>query len=252
MVAPDAFLQGAPMTIETFFRPILYSVSLGFLGLGAYFLVLNNDGSTSAFVVGVTVLLLTRLSEIEKFDFGLAGVKAEMRKAVDDAKASVAQLHDLAEVVSSMLVREIVSSGRWGGITPIKQRDMVDELIAGLRKTGLASERIEKIVALKEPWDHFDYAHWVWREADRLLPPEREQLRRDFTEPLLNKGLGYEPDAEAFATFVASAGLKSPELQQRLEDFRHYEQQKTHRRPTAWYNRYEPTQTTAVKTPASG
>lgn len=228
---------------DSIFKPILYLVGLGILGVFIYLILSGNELSENkwlTFLAGITVLICTRLSDIIKFNVGKDGVSAEMERAVREAQATVAQLHDMAELFATISVQQIVGSGRWSSTTPRVQREMIEKIEHVLTTIDMPKAKIDAVLSQQEPFDDFDYFDFVTKDAQqRTSDPIRAAWSAFFT-PYFDKGIGHRPTIEQTEKFLQDNDLITPDVEERLKDWKYYRQHKRHRRRDLWEARYQP------------
>ncbi|MGO6884926.1 MULTISPECIES: hypothetical protein [Rhizobium] len=72
-----------------------------------------------AFVL-VFAVLATRLDDIRDLTFGPTGLAAKLEKQLEEARATVKQLQDFAEVFAARSVQQIAGDNRMSGLQPKK------------------------------------------------------------------------------------------------------------------------------------
>ncbi|WVT74002.1 hypothetical protein QM996_02490 [Sinorhizobium chiapasense] len=204
------------------------------MGLFVYFLF--NDGSSEnkwmTFMGSFLLLICTRLADLLKVNLGKDGFTAEMQAAIDEAKATVTQLHALAELFAKVSVEQVVSGGRWGGTSRREKRLMIESITDGLKSIGLTEAKIAEVRAVQEPWDSLDYFSYVSQQINTNNDPGVSQLWNTFYLPY--SGTMNRPSLEDLERWINANHLMTDELRERLTDWRHYRQHKTHRRRDVW------------------
>lgn len=226
--------------IDSLFKIPCYAIGLGLFGLFAYLIVTEKSGAYLTLIAAALVLIMTRLPDIESLRlFGDKGLVTEMRKAVNDTQATLAQLHEVADLFARVTVHQIKNGGRWGGHTHKVQDDTIAEIVAALRSLDVDNARVESIIAIKRPVDRFDYFHYVIRAAHAVMNEEQSKAWQEYSKPFINMGIGHQPNPEATEAFLAEQGLLSGEVAERLADYKQYWNNGTHRRVELWNNSYK-------------
>lgn len=161
-----------------------------------------------------------------------------MQKAVDDAKASVEQLHSLAELFAQVSIQQIAFGERWGGTSRKVQSDMINGIADGLADIGMPAPKMKAILDAQKPAYAFDYFHIVMRAAKKVMNGEQRAAYEIWSESFHNKGIGFEPNPATTETFLAETGIAAEEVTGRLLDFKHFQATGTHRRTELWFANY--------------
>jgi hypothetical protein len=208
---------------------VFYLMAVAFLGLFAYLLFESRDGQLLSILAALVSLLGSRMREVLKFKFSATGIEAEMRSLIDEAKATLEQLHLLAISQSKILLESVQAAGRWGGGSTQKDKELMrTNIIMTLQKLGVASDKIAEVLAVERRYVHFDYYLAV---THGLRPSDTNRPAWDaFFSHDKRKGIGYEPSPDELEAFLISIGLVDDKVKEFLLDYRHYDKTNTHRR----------------------
>lgn len=209
---------------------IFYTLAVAFLGLFAYLLFESREGQLLSILAALVALLGSRMKDVLKFKFSATGIEAEMQSLLDEAKATVTQLHLLAVNQAKILLESVQAAGRWGGGSSRQDKErMRTTVVETLTRLGVERSQIEEVLAVERRYVHFDYAHAVTHD----LKPTQDKIAdwNDFFSDRKRKGIGSEPKPDELEAFLDSIGLLDWELKERLDDYRHYDQTGSHRRP---------------------
>jgi hypothetical protein len=209
---------------------IFYMMAVTFLGLFAYLLFQGRDGQLLSILAALVSLLGSRMREVLKFKFSATGIEAEMRSLIDEAKATLEQLHLLAINQSKILLESVQAAGRWGGGSTQKDKELMrTNILMTLKKLGVEPDKIAEVLAVEHRYVHFDYYLAVTRN---LRPSETNRSAwDDFFSHDKRKGIGFEPSPDELEAFLVSVELVDDEVKEFLVDYRHYDRTSTHRRP---------------------
>ncbi len=220
-------------------RNIFYALCVAFLGLFGYLVLYGKEGQFFTLLASLLSLLASRFNDVIKFKLSGASLEGEMREVLQEARATVSQLHLLAEELSKTILWSIQAHGRWGGTSPKTQNDMRGKVIATLKNLGVGSEKISEVVAVEYPYIDFDYAMYVTRPLNSSLQGEDRQKWNEFFSADKRKGIGYEPKPGELEEFLKSVNLLDAETKERLEDYSYFLKHRKHRRPDQWDKRLE-------------
>jgi hypothetical protein len=206
-------------------------MTVAFLGLFAYLLFNGRDGQLLSIVAALVSLIAPRMKDVLSFKISATGIEAEMRSLIDEAKATVEQLHLLAISQSKILLESVHAAGRWGGGSTWEDKKLMRaNILATLEKLGVESEKIDEVLSVERRYVHFDYSHAVTHDLHSRLSQENMATWNDFFSPRKRKGIGFEPGPDELETFLQGVGLLDDEVRERLEDYRHYDRTNSHRR----------------------
>jgi hypothetical protein len=217
---------------------VFYVAAIGFMGLLAYLLIKGQDGQFLALMAAIIALLGSRIKDLLKFELSPKGLKTELRSLIDEAKATVAQLHTLAIEQSKIALQTIHAAGRLGGGSTDRNKEKMRQgLIDTLTKIGVVKDKIEEVLSVEQPTVAFDYAYYVTTPLQGRVPLDRRPEWDAFFSHKIRKGIGTEASPDELDRFLSSMGMLDGEVTERLADYRHYLQTHTHRRPEAWLDR---------------
>jgi hypothetical protein len=116
-------------------------------------------------------------ANLDKFKyFKVLGTEGELRTAVDDAYAAIAQLRDLGIALSSPIVDDLAVSGRLLQYLPLKYKlERVATIAETLRKLGASEKEIDGVTATLYGRVTQDHIVKILRSL-RTSNPEKEQL----------------------------------------------------------------------------
>jgi hypothetical protein len=161
------------MTIDSVFKVNFSIAALACAGFLAFMVYEDRNGQIAITILLILLLLATRLSELRKLTFGASGIAAEMREvkaAIEEAKATVAQLHIVTELFARATLRGLYAEGRWGGSTLKAKREMRDLIEDSVRKLEMSETQIKSILNAGYEFEHFDHIRYI------LLPLEDGSL----------------------------------------------------------------------------
>lgn len=214
------------------------NAALAAAGVACLFLgviTLWQKGDLAAAGTGLTAGLVFLLaSSIERFEVlkGL-GVEARTRKlddAITQANATVEQLRDLAAAVSQVALTELMSSSFFDGATLSTRLSLHDKLLATLKKLDLSNAQMEEADSnwrkgIGVIYHRIIHHHLAQREKKNNVnfqaPKESLQAAKDF-QALLKFDEWAAPTPEAMEAFISERNLMTLELQDWINDYKHF------------------------------
>ncbi|NGO51633.1 hypothetical protein [Allomesorhizobium camelthorni] len=206
------------------------------LGMLVFLVLKGWDGQTITLIAAALCLLGSRFADVITLKLSPTGIHAEMQRALDDAKATVSQLHILAEEQARLVLQIVQGGGRWGGQSRAQNEALKRRMFDGLRRIGIEEDRLDRISEAEYPFIRFDYASDVTRG---LAPSDEHQKKKwnEFFNADRRKGIGYEPSPSELEDFLNQIGLVTEDVKERLEDYKYYDAEKSHRRRDVWLSR---------------
>jgi len=222
-----------------FWRHTFYGAVVVFLVIFLYLLLSGKEGLYITLLAAFVCLVAARFDDIVKFKFSKDGLEGEMREVIDEARATVGQLGMLGEQLSKVILWSMQGSGRYGGMSTASQQQMRETVVSTLKKLGVNDARIADVVSVEYPFIDFDYSYFVTRGLGGNLQEEDRQKWNAFFSSEKRKGIGYEASPDELEELLGSLNLLTDDVKERLEDYRHFLKNRTHRRPDVWNNRFE-------------
>lgn len=218
-----------------FWRHAFYSLAVTLIAIFVYLLLQGRDGQFLALLAAFMCLVAARFDDIAKFKLSKDGLEGEMRQVLDEAKATLEQLHSVAETQSRMILWSMQAHGRWGGFDFDSQTEMRETVVANLRALGVSQAKIDAVLSVEHPYIDFDHASFVTNAVDTTsFNVDTTAAWNEFFSPDIRKGFGCQPSPDELEAFLAKWNLITGEVNERLTDYRHYLATRTHRRPDAW------------------
>ncbi len=211
-------------------------------GLFVY-LIIVDAGAGQYSAVGVLLVfavIATRIDEITNLTFSATGVQAELARTLREAEATISQLQRIAEVFGQISVQQITLSNRWDGLSSKEKREAIARIERELKGIDLTDDRIEKVLSTQRDYDRFDYYLWVAQTLP--APPTVEQVTAftSFSSAFPNASASAVPSIGDVEAFLKEHGIATGEWMERLNDWKQYEHDQTHRRIDLWDNRHAP------------
>lgn len=199
-------------------------------------------------IVGLGVMLIGSMPELQKLSVDLLGGKltAEAREVITEARDVTEELRKFAKFFGTEALKQIVSSGRWGGAGTLKEKfDNQETLLAFLSDLGLSKNDIQEVRASVSMWHRIDYCSVI---GDIVLGKYPQLSQTEWTSfwEKWNGSLDRPPPSE-LKEFLEQHDWDDPQLWAWFEDYEHYWETNTHLRPDEFRRRAEVQETVRSK-----
>jgi len=176
--------------------------------------------------------IFANVDKIDNFKASPNGFQAQMKQVqtvLDDTKATVESLRELATMVASLQVDMLASQGRWDPDLP-HQDQQKEQLLDNLKNLGLTPKQLEKVETADSSWIMRDYAFGVLMPLSGSDHEKAAAYEKAFSE-------GRRPTPDECEELLNRFHIDDAEHKELLEDYRYYIQHQKHRRPDVWHNR---------------
>jgi hypothetical protein len=220
-------------------------ITVVFLGLTFWLLLVDKTSygrSGIAFLTAALCVVFGHIGSIASFKAMPTSFEAKMREVaevVDDAKATLKNLHEIAAMAGATLIDVNAGMGRFGGGTTTAMKDARRaKIIQSLKSVALSKEELALVATADKEWVAIDYCQGIFAgwASQRNLTPDEQAAWGEFSKAW--KGIGGRwpsPDeCHAFMDKLTITDLVAREL---LEDYRYYVKHGEHRRPQVWSDR---------------
>ena len=207
------------------------------VGLAVMFGVMGKPTEMGIVVlVGAIVLAFLNIDKIQRFKG--AGFEAEMKRAVEEANATIEQLREVAATASEAILTDLMAGNFMSGTTLEKRLELHDQLMGNLRDIGASEKQIEKADEMWEKGIAIIFHRGIrvvleGRENPHQINTKAEeyvlQASREFQE-LLKFEEWKTPPSDELREFVNSKGVMNPKVDELLKDYSEFEKSGTFRR----------------------
>lgn len=203
------------------------------------FVLYRDPGRYSAafvlFLGAAISLLVSNIDRIELFKAGLNGFEAKTREAqavVDDARATVTSLRQLAVATAALQVDMLAAAGRFGGDSDARWKDdQKAHLLEQLKSLGLSDEQLATVEKADRTWVNMDYAFALLGPLNTAQDAaKRAAYGRFFNERDEVTPAGCRKLMDEFQ-------IDDEKRRGILKDFEYYYETGKQRRPDVWHNR---------------
>lgn len=204
--------------------------SLLTLGISVMFGVMGRPTEMGIIVVcGAIGLAFLNIDKIQKFKG--AGFEAEMKRAVEEANATIEQLREVAATSSEAILTELMAGNFMDGTTLKKRLDLHDQVIGNLNGIG-ASEK--QIIKADEMWKRgigIIFFRGIRVALEGRDKPNEINTRaekhvleasREFQDLLMFEEWKAPPSDE-LREFVNQKGVMNPQVDELLKDYSEFE-----------------------------
>jgi hypothetical protein len=180
-------------------------------------------------------LFFANLDRVESLKASLSGFEAKTREAqavVDQAKATVASLRELAVATASFQVDLLAAAGRFGGGgTPARKDEQKAHLLERLKGLGLTNEQLAEVDSADREWVMIDYTIELLRP---LRGANNPRIPEPYNTTLAEKG-ALTP--EQCGGLLREFHVDDDHTKELLEDYKYYYETGKQRRPDVWRDR---------------
>ncbi|PJN50017.1 hypothetical protein PAEAM_56290 [Paenibacillus sp. GM1FR] len=196
------------------------------IGPGLYFGYVGKSTEMGlAILSGAVAVAFMNIDKIQRFKG--AGFEAEMKKAVEDAYATIENLKELATPLIITVVTNLTYSGRLGGMDPHRKHRFKDELKIISDKLLITDSELEDAMSnfhRYHTWDH------ISRIADEV---HKEQLLSDEHRRKLSELRDYSSSHFPSVNEIKNLFIGTPipeRIQDLIDDYDYYLKNKKLRR----------------------
>jgi len=211
---------------------IVFWVSFSFLlCASALFGYLDKLGAmTLSVVTGAIGMAFANLDKFSKIKG--AGFEGELRKAVDEAYATIASVREISAELTRSILGIIAGEGRWGGMGLRRKLLLRNEIDVALAKVGLNNKEIAETHTLFDQyllWDHGQAIINLIQNSDKVDNEVRKSLNK-----LTNYSDLSVASPEEFEAIQKKFNIDDPEVGERINDLKYFLSKKELRRPELW------------------
>jgi hypothetical protein len=188
-------------------------------------------------LAGALCAVISYVDRLTSLSFGASGLKAELRAAIDDANATVSQLHELGAQMGTVMVNMLSTAGLWASDQSFKNQDRLKaQILQGLAGLDLAPSRLAEVSRADKVQVARNYVAGILAQTTRAAGPTSRQKVVEYQRTFAEGPAA--PGSEEVGTFVNSFAVSDPIIADLLADYRYYEEHGQHRRPAVWSERY--------------
>lgn len=181
------------------------------------------------FVVACGVALsFTNIDKIQRFKG--AGFEAEMKKAVEDAYATMESLKSIAKPLILSTLSNLIYAGRWGGMKRERQHELKEKMDSLAKSIGVFDDEVQSESAKFFAWNAIDIIQMLERAVQKVKPLEKPE--QNTLHLLIDRDADKYPSAEELSQAIASFDEEQKEAAKPfLDDYEYYLSNRALRRP---------------------
>lgn len=187
-------------------------------------------------VAGAIGLAFLNTDKIQRFKG--AGFEAEMKKAVEDANATIEQLRNVATTSAKATLTSLMADNFFDGTTLKNRLELHDQLISNLKDIGVSKHQIEEADEMWKRGVGVIYHRGLRNKLEGRKHPNQLNIKagekvieasQEFLK-LLKFDEWKSPSSKEIEEFIENKGLMNQELKDLIGDYKHFESTGTIRR----------------------
>ena len=180
-------------------------------------------------VAGAIALAFFNIDKIQKFKG--AGFEAEMKRAVEEANATIELLREVAATSSEAILTDLMAGNFMSGTTLAKRLDLHDQIICNLKDIGASEKQIEKADEMWKRGIEIIFHRGIHvalegRENPHQINTKAEkhvlEAAKEFQD-LLKFEEWKVPSSNELKEFINSKKVMNPEVVELLKDYSEFE-----------------------------
>lgn len=180
-------------------------------------------------VAGAIGLAFLNIDKIQRFKG--AGFEAEMKKAVEEANATIEQLRNVATTSARATLTSLMAGNFMNGTTFENRLELHDQLISNLAEIGASKRQIEVADEMWKRGIGVIYHRGIRNKLEGRKHPSQLNIEagekvlaasREFQD-LLKFDEWKAPSSREIEKFIESKGLMNQELKDLIDDYRYFE-----------------------------
>lgn len=209
------------ISITCLFSTVAFAAILGLLGK-----------PTEMGIMVVACAICLAFLNIDKLQrFKGAGFEAEMKKAVDDANATIEQLGNVAAMSAKATLTSLMASNFMSGTTLKTRLDLHDQIISNLREIGVSEGKIDEADEMWRRGIGIIYHRGIRHKLDdrkKSNQPNDEAKKKvlEVSEEFQNL-IKFEewqaPSSSEMKAFIGRKGIMDQEIVDLIDDYSHFE-----------------------------
>lgn len=199
------------------------------LGLAVMFGIMGKPTEMGIIVIaGAIAVAFLNIDKIQKFKG--AGFEAEMKRAVEEANATINQLREVAATSSEVILTDLMAGNFMDGTTLEKRLKLHDQLIENLKEIGASKGQIEKA---DEMWRRG--VGIIFHRGIRVALEGREkpyEINRKAEKHVLDASMEFQnllefeewhaPTAKELRKFIEVRNVMNPTVDELLNDYEEF------------------------------
>lgn len=184
-------------------------------------------------LLSVALLLAANADRISSIRASATGFEAKTRAVIDEARATIQQVREVAKIAALANIMFVARAGRWGPMPWTDKEKILSSTAESLKRLSVPDREQEEMFEELHTATRFDYAHVILGLKQVRAKAATTPLAAELQE-LQNSGFARNPSSDVVEAFLRKAGALDPEAKELIEDYRHYERERKHRRLDVW------------------
>lgn len=170
-------------------------------------------------IAGSIALAFANIDKIQRFKG--AGFEAEMRKAVEEAYATIESLRSIAKPLILSTLSNLIYSGRWGGMNSGKKHSIKREMDQVASSMGIFDDEIRSESQKFFAWHAIDHVNNLKNAIHKAAPLSEEESKT--LNAMANRDADLFPSVATLKEFLSKLTLEQQAAgQPYLEDYEYY------------------------------
>jgi hypothetical protein len=193
-----------------------------------------------AFLSFLALLLFANLDRIAVFKASKSGFEAQTReitRVVDEAKSTIKELQDLAQIVAATTLSLVQRSGRLGGYTDTEKHEVKQSILRLLTQLGLTEEDRKGVLFEWHSWEELDYVFYIL--GGNTIPRDFDEKQVQEWKALRARARENRASPDELRAFLKKHQRLNDDRDELIRDYEFYIEHRQHRRPDVWAKRFE-------------
>jgi len=193
-----------------------------------------------AFLSFLALLLFANLDRIAVFKASKTGFEAQTReitRVVDEAKSTIKELQDLAQIVAATTLSLVQRSGRLGGYTDTEKHEVKQSILRLLTQLGLTEEDRKGVLFEWHSWEELDYVFYIL--GGNTIPRDFDEKQVQEWKALRARARENRASPDELRAFLKKHQRLNDDPDELIRDYEFYIEHRQHRRPDVWAKRFE-------------
>jgi len=181
-------------------------------------------------VAGAIFLAFLNIDKIQKFKG--AGFEAEMKRAVEEANATIEQLREVATTSSEVILTDLMAGNFFSGTTLKTRLDLHDQMIENLKDIGATDNQIGKADKMWKKGVSLIFHRGIHKALEGREHPSEINIKaephvleasKEFQD-LLKFEEWETPSSDSLRLFIEKRNVMNPLVDELLKDYSKFEQ----------------------------
>ena len=177
-------------------------------------------------------ILIANLDRISEFKATTKGIEAKTREVLDEARFTIRELQNMVRILAKTELSLVIRAGRFGGYN-FKEKQKTEEEVLNLLKSINITNR-EIPIILSEWYKFFIHDYVMYILGGATLPKNITADGSNEWKALRKRAMTNPPIPEELLSFLNKYNCKTERVEELVEDYSYYLENKKHRRIEIW------------------